>query len=324
MGLSRNRSEAARAINAIDQALAVKAGTRDAKSALRRLCSSLLRESGQIAPPFRIRPLLDLMNVEFSYEDLSKSKEEAAVKLIDGKLQLAIPKARFRGGSGRSRRWRFSIAHEFAHVILIRAVGARIVDLANSSEETYEYVEKLCDFGASQLLMPRSSLREALRARRFSQLAVFEIAELFDVSISSLLWSAADLLPNGGLIQLKEYRRSAQESNELRVWSVFSRYGDSLDEPWLPTGCTMKHIRVGQRPLGFEHLSVRGALPIELVLGKSVRRLSARMVDWQYGSKASSFLDRDQSSFGVGGERGLLLACAPAGKFDAGLFGEIE
>ncbi|MBM7069885.1 ImmA/IrrE family metallo-endopeptidase [Actibacterium sp. 188UL27-1] len=308
-------------IKAIDQALNAKTGGENSKSSMRRLCTSLLKESGQTKPPYRVKPLLDMLDVEFAYESLPVGKEEAAIQLKGGKVQLAIPKARFKGESGRSRRWRFSIAHEFAHIILIRAVGARVVDLANSSSEAYDFVEDLCDFGASQLLIPRSELTKAIRNRPFSQKTVRELTDLFDVSMSSMFWSIADLVPEGGLILLKKYKRNARDSNELRVSSVFSRYTGGLNDTWLPVGCTMKHIRVGNRPLGFEHIEEDGILPIELILGKRVRRMDSKVVEWSHGTKRPSFLN-DSRAFGDSQDgRGLLIACAPPGKFDDRLFG---
>ncbi|WP_366524360.1 ImmA/IrrE family metallo-endopeptidase [uncultured Roseobacter sp.] len=287
---------------------------------MRRLCNSALKETGQASPPFKISPLLRLAGVEWSYEDQTQDDRDAAIVFAEGGLKLAIAREKFQSG-GVSKRWRFSVAHEFAHVVLIRAVGARVVDLANSSKEAYEYVERLCDYGASQILVPRTSLRQTLRQRKLSQRTVDELSDLYDVSLSVLMWSLTDLLPEGGMMFLREYRRSAQESNELRVWSVYSRYSPTLEEPWLPRGCTMKHIRVGQRPLGFEHLDARGPLPIELVLGKRVRKLEASVVPWQSRWWTSSFFDDERSDYIKASENGLLLACAATGKLDLDMFG---
>lgn len=309
------------AIQLIDNALVAKSGAADAKSGIRRLCNAALKETGQREPPVKISPLLRLSGVSWSYEDRRRGNKEAAIVFSDGGLRLAIAKDSF-SRDGFSRRWRFSVAHEFTHIILIRTVGARVVDLANSSKEAYEYVEQLCDYGASQILLPRAILRRALRERSFSQKTIFELAELFDVSFSALMWGLADLLPQGGLLLLREYRRSAQERNELRVWSSYSRYNSSMEEPWLPRGCTMKHIRVGERPLGFCHLEECASFPIKVVLGKRVRKLEATMVGWESRGATSSFFEEDRAGYIQGGENGLVLACAAQGKLDLELFGE--
>jgi len=318
---SANEIAPSAAIQAIDSALIRRSGGADAKSSVRRLCSAALKESGQRQPPFKISPLLRLSGVDWSYEDRRRGNKEAAIVFSEGGLRLAISKDSF-PKDGRSRRWRFSVAHEFAHVVLIRAVGARVVDLANSSKEAYEYVERLCDYGASHILVPRASLRRALRERSFSQKSLLDMADLFDVSFTALMWGIADLLPQGGLLLLREYRRSAQESNELRVWSTYTRYSSGLDEPWLPKGCTMKHIRVGERPLGLGHLEESGSLPIKVVLGKRVRNLEASMVRWQSRRQTSSFFKEERLGSIQGGENGLLLACAAPGMLDLELFGE--
>ncbi len=317
---SANEIDPSAAIQAINHALVRNCGGTDAKSSVRRLCNAALNETGQREPPFKISPLLRLSGVEWSYEDRRRGNKDAAIVFKDGGLRLAISNDSF-PKEGVSRRWRFSVAHEFAHVILIRAIGARVVDLANSSKEAYHYVERLCDYGASHILLPRSALRRAVRERDFSQSSVLELARLFDVSFTVLMWGLADLLPQGGLLLLREYRRSAQETNELRVWSSYTRYSSDLEEPWLPRGCTMKHIRVGQRPLGFEHLGHRGALPIDVVLGKRSRKLEAAMIDWRGMAQTRSFLEKNRLNPIQGGEKGLLLACAATGRLDLELFG---
>ncbi len=308
------------AIQVINDALVRKSGGADAKSSIRRLCHAALKETGQRKPPFKISPLLRLAGVDWSYEDRRRGNKDAAIVLSDGGLRLAISTDSF-PREGVSRRWRFTVAHEFAHVVLIRAVGARVVDLANSSKKAYQYVERLCDYGASQILVPRANLRKALRERNFSQKSILDLADLFDVSFTALMWGLADLLPQGGLLLLREYRRSAQESRELRVWSSYTRYSSGLEEPWLPKGCTMKHIRVGERPLGFSHLEVRDGLPIKVVLGKRARQLEAAMVDWKSRGRTASFLNERRLGYIQGGEDGLLLACAAPGKLDLELFG---
>lgn len=309
------------AIEAINRALVKKSGGSDAKSSIRRLCNAALKETGQRTPPFKISPLLRLTGVDWSYEDQRRGNKEAAIVFSEGGLRLAISKDSF-AKDGVSRRWRFSVAHEFAHIVLIRAIGARVVDLANSSNEAYEYVERLCDYGASHILVPRATLRRALRERSFSQNTISSLADLFDVSLPAMMWGVADLLPEGGLMLLREYRRSAQESSELRVWFNYSKYSPDLDEPWLPKGCTMKHIRVGERPLGFDHLGQREALPIKVLLGKRVRKLDASVVEWRGQLKTSSFLNDNGLGYFDGRNRGLLLACAAPGKLDLDLFGE--
>jgi hypothetical protein len=315
-----NEIPANAAIQAINHALTSKTGAADAKSSIRRLCAAALKETGQREPPFKISPLLRLTGVDWSYEDQRRGKKEAAIIFAESGLRLSIAKDSF-AKEGVSRRWRFSVAHEFAHILLIRAVGARVVDLANSSGEAYDYVERLCDYGASHILVPRANLRQALRQRDFSQRAILDLTNLFDVSFQTLMWALADLLPQGGLLLLRKYRRSAQETNELRVWSSYTRYSPGLDELWLPRGCTMKHIRVGQGPLGFANLDVRGPLLINIVLGKRVRKLDASMIEWRSKSTTDSFLPNDRPEYTVDGEKCLLLACAAPGKLDNGLFG---
>ena len=83
----------------------------------------------------------------------------------------------------------------------------------------------------------------------------------------------------------------------------------------------MKHIRVGQRPLGFNHLGHRETLPIEVVLGKRIRKLDASMVAWPGRVQTKSFLKDDRFRYIEGGQKGLLLACAALGKLDLDLFG---
>ena len=84
----------------------------------------------------------------------------------------------------------------------------------------------------------------------------------------------------------------------------------------------MKHIRVGERPLGFTHLEERGSLPIKVILGKRVRQLEATVVKWQSRRSTSSFFKEERLGYIQGGEDGLLVAGAAPGKLDLELFGE--
>lgn len=83
----------------------------------------------------------------------------------------------------------------------------------------------------------------------------------------------------------------------------------------------MKHIRVGERPLGFSHLEEHASFPIKVVLGKRVRKLEAAMVEWENRGTTSSFFKEERAGYIQGGEHGLALACAAQGKLDLELFG---
>jgi len=214
----------------------------DEFAALTRACAQLLSQTGQHRPPVSLKSIGRALGIEYEYEKAAAGNEEASLSFSDGRMRLHISRNRFRSNP---RRARFSIAHEMAHVILIRALGPGAIDAGESDRASYEAVERLCDFAASHLLLPREQLAAALRERGIGRGGTWALTTLFEVSQEALFRSIADLVPDGSVLLWRRYRRNAREDLTWRVWGSYTPLHAISNRPWLPRGCTLKHLAIG-------------------------------------------------------------------------------
>jgi hypothetical protein len=260
-------------------------GGADAFEAMARACQELLSQIESLRPPIRLAPLARLLGVQLRYDDDRPiGSEEAAIKFVDGELVLWVSKAKFESRRTR-RRARFSIAHEIGHLLLFKMLGPEFLDHSEANNEAYALTERLCDFAGSQILMPRRQLSEALRERSFTSNGIRSLEELFDVSSPALLRAVADLVPDGGVLELRRFRRHSGEALTWRVWSTSTASTATDLTSWLPTGCTLKHIHGLQAP---ESLSLDVAVfqsNLLLVRGKARMARDGIAALWPSGTK---------------------------------------
>lgn len=214
----------------------------DEFAALTRACAQLLSQTGQNRPPVSLKSIGKALGIEYEYDKVAAGNEEASLSFSDGRMQLHISRNRFRSNP---RRARFSIAHEMAHVILIRALGPDAIDASESDLASYQAVERLCDFAASHLLLPREQLAAALTERGIGRGGTSELTSLFEVSQEALFRSIADLVPDGSVLLWRRYRRNPREDLTWRVWGSYAPLHATSNRPWLPRGCTLKHLAIG-------------------------------------------------------------------------------
>jgi len=226
----------------LDDLLTLRMGGTDAYEAMTRACEELLAQLGPVRPPIKLAPLARLMGAQLNYDDRAGfGREEAAIRFRDGQLVLWVSRARFENVRTRKRA-RFSIAHELGHLLLFTMLGSEFLDHSESDAASYALTERLCDFAASQILMPRPLLRAAIQERAFTASGLRSLEDLFGVSSPALLKAVSDLLPEGAVIELRRFRRRPTESLSWRVWAVTTAASSVDLGSWLPTGCTLKHI----------------------------------------------------------------------------------
>ena len=80
-------------------------------------------------------------------------------------------------------RARFTIAHELCHTFFYELVP----DLKFNSTERDQAEERLCDFGAAELLMPAASVRKHSRLLPACVPSLFELASQYKVSVEAML-----------------------------------------------------------------------------------------------------------------------------------------
>lgn len=313
------------AIAEIEAGLCVATGAGDAKSAMKRLCNSVIKASKQDSTEVQVRRLLEVLDVPFVYQNTNSGAAQASVSIRDGRLVLEVPKPNFRRGSGMSKRWRFSIAHEFAHIVLIRTLGASVVTLTHRDRNTHQYVERLCDYAASHILLPRSKVLAEVRKLGFSRLAVDHIQRFFQVSETAALRAMDDLLPGGALFTIREFKRNDRETFEPRVSFCSSLYARGSGQPWLPQGCTMKHLELAEPIESMDEIKDPRFSSLRLSLNDKVWELDAVVLPWQFGRVQRDFFSvRLNVDLPPPSLSGFAIACAGKGKLDSSLFRSAE
>ena len=218
-------------------------GGKNAFVAMRRACAELLAQAQIERAPTRLSVLVQHLGANISYDhdaSLALGGAEASLRLVDNKITLCVSREKFEACRARAR---FSIAHELGHLILYSVLGPSFLRQCEDGPDAYQRTERLCDFAASHLLIPRSHLAEALRSRGFTSVGVADIERIFDVSSTALMRAIADLVPEGSVLEWRHFRRNAQETKTWRIFKTYSSSARGLRSSWLPTGCTLKHVR---------------------------------------------------------------------------------
>lgn len=184
------------------------------------------------------------------------------------------------------RRTRFSIAHELVHALIIKILGEEdLIASLDATPEAHAELESVCDLGASQLLMPSRLVRERVRARGLTPVALLHLYDEFLVSKDVLVWGIASVLPRGSAMRWRNLARTAAEPIAWRVVGSYPRYGLDPHRPWLPRGATAKHL---SHDLPGAVAQTRTALPCESLTVTLGRR------DWTRAGYGTFFAPRDR------------------------------
>ena len=309
-------------VSILGERLARRLGAPDPFIALKRACSRLLDESMQHGTPVRLKSVLEHLGVPIIYES-AVGREEAALRLIDGRINLAISRGRLKSAP---RRARFTIAHEIGHLILYNALGAEVFDAVDEDAAAYKEVERYCDFAASHLLLPRERLSAALRINGLSQNGMRRLAVGFDVSHEALLRALPDLVADGQVVEWRTYRRHDGEEMTWRVWGCYAPYRRAGPQPWMPKGSTMKHLDLTELIPDLKAGEILMKSPTDLVLGTRRSRHDIVACLWPAhvqnvdlaleAGEATTGRERDAMEPGR-----LMVVLARVGSVDPGLFG---
>lgn len=143
-------------------------------------CNELLKESGIVKPPVNIRILASFAGIsEVKEEEI----EESGILFPRGPNDIvAILKK-----SDNDRRKNFTCAHEISHTFFpdYKKKPQKRTETAVGRYERNNKVEYLCDFGASNLLLPDFLFQPEFKKLDFSCKTLLELAELFDTSLEA-------------------------------------------------------------------------------------------------------------------------------------------
>ncbi len=153
--------------------------------------------------------LLGLKTVPMDLEQQRQQKRDAVlVPTISGKRIII-----FNPNRPRSR-VAFSIAHEIIHTFFPNSIsGARFRSICSSGSKEGNELERLCDLGASELLMPIDEFRYAA-AGDFSLRTVERLSATFGSSFEATVFRLASAHTGIAVAGLVRYRLTVGEERE--------------------------------------------------------------------------------------------------------------
>jgi len=132
---------------------------------------ALLSQAQITRPPVDLDMCARVAGVQLvAYADLGT--QSALLSLVEGIVGVVI------NSRHRPTRQRFSLAHELGHWILERSPVTHDLRPIAARGRAYSEVERVCDYFAASLLMPREWVRAHTEDGQTNE----ELAKLFDVS----------------------------------------------------------------------------------------------------------------------------------------------
>ena len=139
----------------------------------------------------------------------SEKRDAILVSTVDGRVILYNPK-RPRG------RVAFSIGHEITHTFFPNSVtGARFRNICESNSKEANELERLCDLGASELLMPLDQFQTIARGN-YSLNDAEILADHFGSSFEATVYRLATANPALAVAGLLQYRQRKEEERRAQ------------------------------------------------------------------------------------------------------------
>ena len=256
------------------------------EAAVRYACRQLLEECCINKSPTPLKPLLKAMGISVTYNKALKG--DALLMLRDGKLEIDL-KQDLRNW----RRQRFTLAHELVHVVVMMLMQKAGVRQQSLDAAEHSQLEALCDSGAAELLMPTSRFTQEIFRCGITKSSILQLLDTFLVSPQALLRRIGELVPNSSVIAWRKYSRHSREDSILRVVSTFPGYRAAAKTPWLPKGCTERHIIIpGSDDL--KSLAIAPNKPAKLLIKLNDRKWECEALCVQFPSKRAKHSDLPQ------------------------------
>ena len=196
------------------------------------ICSKLLNESKNKGFPISLNNLTKFLNIKTV---LNNSIDNDALLFIKNNHYTI----EFRD-SLNWRRQRFTIAHEIFHVVLFD-LFSNVIDFNRVDLKKIEYI---CNLGASEILVPKWSIEKEIENNQISMNLINNLVEKYKVSYSVIFRKLNYLFPEISIYIWKKYARKPEDLLEYRVFQAFQTYTKKLKYPYLPKGCTTKHLSI--------------------------------------------------------------------------------
>jgi len=181
--------------------------------------------ASEIKPPINIDALARSMNLEVTYQNM----------LCEGSLEIEDDMYIVRVNAKSNQvRQRFTIAHEIGHLIVNTLSREEILNVIRKGFERNKMPpfvaryndEKLCDFISAFLLVPPKVAKDFSNWRNFSIERCQRASRVWQVSISTFLWSVFTVAEHeGGFIWYKitPTQRDPADIELNYCWSVFPK-----------------------------------------------------------------------------------------------------
>ena len=112
----------------------------------------------------------------------------------------------------------FSIAHEIIHTFFPNSInGARFRNVCASESREANELERLCDLGASELLMPLSDFQRVATTTGYTFSAVSTLMEIFGSSFEATAFRLASAHPGVAVAGLLRYRLRLEEQRRKKA-----------------------------------------------------------------------------------------------------------
>lgn len=236
-------------------------GAQDPREAMAAACRELREAAGESDPPIGLRSLLTRFDASI---ERRHTPVDALLHRRDEGWVIQAPPANERVW----RRQRFTVAHELAHLILLRDLGDHPEELSRlGAPDALPRVERLCDTAAAELLLPPDAMAGAMAAHGLHEHGLVALYDLFRVSWTALLIRIGELLDGCAVTLWRRWARPDRtERQALRVVSVKGTAGG----PWLPEGLTARYLSGSLVDDAYAGAHGRGELDVRLG-GRSAR-----------------------------------------------------
>jgi Zn-dependent peptidase ImmA (M78 family) len=199
-------------------------------------------DSSGVLPFARLVQMASLKGLEILPMDAERRRSETrdAVILLNGRSKGKKGQI-FYNPDRPSGRVAFSIAHEISHTFFpTTSGGARFREMCDSDSREANELERLCDLGASEILMPREEFRTEV-GREWSVSSVPRLVQRFGSSFEATLFRLASAYPGTAAAGLLKFRRRKEEQRAIErmqivvgqrsLFSVQTRITSDVPEP---------------------------------------------------------------------------------------------
>lgn len=208
-------------------------------------------EGGTINALQRLEIIASLRGLSVSPMNIEQRKSEPrdAVLVPNGRTKGQI----FYNPLRPPGRIAFSIAHEISHTFFPNTMtGARFRDLTAPDSREANELERLCDLGASELLMPTEEFLAEVQGF-FTLTRTQELAEKFGSSFEATVFRLATANPGVALAGLLKYRRRLEEERRLSASTQGTLFNDLREAKEAPSPKYRRQSLFASLSCGDEH-----------------------------------------------------------------------